>query len=91
MDPFLVSEDEVRAAQDEFRAHFQTNTSHTRKIQNANEGTASLVTCKRRRAITDIERKALRDHYFNYEGGKPLHKAIREWFFQEFRVLETCN
>lgn len=81
MDPFLVSEDEVRAAQDEFRAHFQTNTSHTRDIQNADEGTAPLVTRKRRRAITDVERKALRDHYFNYEGGKPSQKAIREWFF----------
>lgn len=81
MDPFLVSEDEVRAAQNEFRAHFQTNTSHTRDIQNADEGTAPLVTRKRRRAITDVERKVLRDHYFNYEGGKQSQKAIREWFF----------
>lgn len=48
MDSFLVSEDKVQAAQDKFRAHFQTNTSHTRDIQNANEGKAPLVTRKRR-------------------------------------------
>ena len=51
--------DEARAAQDEFRVHFQTNTSNTRDIQNANEGTTLLFTRKRRRAITDVERKAL--------------------------------
>ena len=80
---------EVRAAQDEFCAHFQANTSHTRDVQNADEGIAPLVTRKRRRAITDVERKALRDHYFNYEGGKSSQKAVQEWFFQEFRHLPS--
>lgn len=89
MDSFLVGRDEVRAAQDKFRAHFQINTSHTRDIQNADEGTAPLITRKRRRAIRDVKCKALRDHYFNYEGGKPSQKAIREWFFKEFQHLPS--
>lgn len=39
-----------------------------------------LVPRKRRRAITDAERKTLRDWYFDPGNGKPAHKYIREWF-----------
>lgn len=68
---FLIREDEVPAVQNENSAHFQADTSYTRDLQNVDEGTAPLVTRKRRRATTDAKRKGLPDYYFNYEGGKP--------------------
>ena len=39
---------------------------------------------KRRRAITDAERKALRDYYFDESNGRPPHKQLRQWFEQQF-------
>lgn len=46
------------------------------------EDAQPLVTRKRRRAITDTERKALRDYYFDQANGKPAQKVIRTWFLK---------
>lgn len=46
------------------------------------EDAQPLVTRKRRRAITDTERKALRDYYFDPANGKPAQKVIRTWFLK---------
>lgn len=67
MDSSLAGEGEAQAAQEEFCIYFQVGSLNTRDTQNADAGSAQLVTRKPRRAIKDVERKALRDHYFNYK------------------------
>ena len=39
---------------------------------------------KKRRAITDSERKALRDHHADPANGRPPHKELRRWFQEKF-------
>ena len=39
---------------------------------------------KKRRAITDAERKALCDYYFDESNGRPPHMQLRQWFEQQF-------
>ena len=58
-------------------------------LEDNDEGTEPLVTQKRRPAITDAERKSLRDYYFDPVNGKPAHKHVREWFLQQFRHLPS--
>lgn len=52
-----------------------------------NEDAQPLVTSKRRRAITDAERKALRDYYLDPANGKLTQKVTWTWFLQGFRHL----
>lgn len=74
---------------DEFYARFNPvlprNLETVEPTEEDEEGTKTLVTRKCRRAITNAERKALRDWYFDPEIGKPAHKYVREWFLREFR------
>lgn len=44
---------------------------------------------KKRRAVSDAERKALRDYYFDPVNGKPSHKFLRQWFFEKFQHLPS--
>lgn len=75
---------------DRFRAQFNPVLSQgSEAVENNDEGTELLVTRKRRRAITDTERKAVRDYYFDPANGKPAHKHVQEWFLQEFRHLPS--
>lgn len=77
-----------QAVKDMFRAQFYPVTpSNLGAVEDNDEGTEPLVTRKRRRAITDAERKALRDYYFDPVNGKPAHKHLREWFLQQYRHL----
>ena len=75
---------------DRFRAQFNpVLLQGSEAVENNDEGTEPLVTCKRRQAITDAEKKAVRDYYFDPANGKPAHKHVQEWFLQEFRHLPS--
>lgn len=39
---------------------------------------------KKHRAVIDVERKVLRDQYFNVGPEKPSHKQLWEWFNEKF-------
>lgn len=39
---------------------------------------------KRRRAVTDVERKALRDYFHDESNGKPPQKKLQQWFHKKF-------
>ncbi len=85
MNSFSVEGDELRTAQEAFRSHFQAGiSSQTPDTNDRDEGAQPSFPRKRRRAITDAERKALQDHYFNHEDGKPAQKAVCARFLQEF-------
>lgn len=76
MDFFFAGRNKAQEAKKEFHTHFQTSLPNTKDIQDADKTTTPVVTRKRRRAIIEIERKALQDYYFNYEKGKPLQKVV---------------
>ncbi|MCJ1349067.1 hypothetical protein MMC31_007303, partial [Peltigera leucophlebia] len=63
---------------DRFRAQSNPVLSQgSETVENNDEGTEPLVTRKSRRAITDAERKAVRDYYFDPANGKPAHKHVQ--------------
>lgn len=69
MDSFLGEEDALRASQEAFRSHFQSGPSAHESRPGTNDhddDSTPVQSRKRRRAITDVERKALRDYYFNH-------------------------
>ena len=42
---------------------------------------------KKRRKITDFQRKALRDHYFIDTYQKATHKELITWFYDKFKYI----
>lgn len=44
------------------------------------KSTEPLVTRKRRWAITDAEKKAIEDYYFDSINGKLAYKHVQKWF-----------
>ena len=53
-------------------------------VGNNDKSTKPLVTHKRRQAITNGERKTVRDYYFDFVNRKLTYKYVQEWFLQEF-------
>ena len=49
----------------------------------------SSTSKKRRRAITDAEKKALREYYLQNTDHKPSGKAMRQWFVEQFHHLPS--
>lgn len=87
MKSFFDRRVEGRITQEMFCAHFQPKTgtlSQTSCVKNGDEEIQALITCKQRRAITEVERKAIRDYYFNYKDGKLAQKVVCARFLQEF-------
>ena len=56
-------------------------------VKNNDESTKPLITRKHRPAITDTEKKAVQDYYFNLVNRKSAYKYVQKWFLREFRHL----
>lgn len=80
------------AVKDRFRAQFNPVLSQRSEVvENNDNGIVPLETRKRRRAITNAEKKAVQDYYFDPANRKPAHKYIQEWFLQEFWHLPSYS
>lgn len=62
---------------DRFTALFNPVLSQgSETVKDNCEGAEPVVTCKHCWAITNAERKAVRDYYFDPANGKPAHKHL---------------
>ena len=75
-----------QAVKDRFQAQFNPPPARNSEGVEENVHDADpLVTRKRRRAITDSERKSIRDYYFDPLNGKLQHKHVQQWFLEQYR------
>lgn len=51
-------------------------------VDNNDKNTELPITCKRRWAITNTEKKAVQDYYFDPANNKPVYKLVQKWFLQ---------